>query len=122
YLPIGVLGEADRARLTNAFESRGDIDAVAHQVAVGLFDDVAEMNGDAKFDPALRRDARVALDEAVLHLDRATHRVNYAAKFDEAAVPSALEHAPVMGGDGGVDQIATQAPEPRKRAILVGAR
>ena len=26
-----------------------------------------------------------------------------------------------MGGDGGVDEIAAQAPEPRERPLLVGA-
>ena len=52
-LPKGVLGKADRARLGDAFESRGNIDAVAHQIAVGLLDDVAEMNADAEDDAAL---------------------------------------------------------------------
>jgi hypothetical protein len=54
-LPIGVLRQTDRAGLANAFEARGDIDAVAHQIAVGLLDDVAEMNADAKLDAALGR-------------------------------------------------------------------
>ena len=79
------------------------------------------MNADAEFDAALGRHARVALDEAVLHLDRAAHRVDHAAKLDEAAVAGALDDAPVMGGDGGVDQIAAQPPKPRQRAILVRA-
>ena len=52
HLTIGVLGEADRAGLANAFEARGDIDAVAHQIAVGLLDNVAQMNADAKLDQA----------------------------------------------------------------------
>ena len=82
-LPIGVLGEADRAGLGDAFEARGDVDAVAHQIAVGLLDDVAEMNADAELDAALGRQAGVALDHAVLHFDRAAHRVDHAAKLDE---------------------------------------
>ena len=47
HLPVGVLGEADRARRGDALQPRGDIDAVAHQVAVALLDDVAEMDADA---------------------------------------------------------------------------
>ena len=39
-----------------------------------------------------------------------------------AAVAGALDDAPVMHGDGRVDQIAAQRPEPRQRAILVRAR
>ncbi len=118
-LPIGVLGKTDRAGLRDALESRGDIDAVAHEVAVALLDDVAEMNADAKLDAALRRHASVALDHAVLHLDRAPHRVDHAAELDDAAVASALDDAPMMRGDGGIDQIATEAPQARQRAILV---
>ena len=37
------------------------------------------------------------------------------------AVAGALDDAAVMHGDGRVDQIAAQRPQPRKRAILVGA-
>ena len=48
------------ARLGDAFQPRGDIYAVAHQVAVALLDHIAEMDADAEFDarsggsPALR--------------------------------------------------------------------
>ena len=35
HLTIGVLGKADRARIANALQPRGDVDAVAHKVAVG---------------------------------------------------------------------------------------
>ena len=36
------------------------------------------------------------------------------------AVAGALDHAAVMHGDGGVDQIAPERPQPRKRPLLVG--
>ena len=62
HLPIGVFGQTDRARLGDAFQPRGDIDAVAHQVAVALLDHVAQMNADTKVDalvePACRRCVR----------------------------------------------------------------
>jgi hypothetical protein len=32
HLAIGVLGETDRAGRANAFEARGDIDAIPHQI------------------------------------------------------------------------------------------
>jgi hypothetical protein len=54
---------------------RSDIDAVAHQIAVALFNYVAQMNADPELDAALRRNASVALDHAVLHLDGAAHGV-----------------------------------------------
>ena len=69
----------------------------------------------------LRRHSGVALDHAVLHLDRAAHGVDHAAKLDEDAVAGALDDAAMMGGDGGIDQVAAQTPEPRQRTVLVGA-
>ena len=122
HLAVGVLGEADRAGIGDPFEARGDVDAVAHQIAVALLDDVAEMNADAKLDAALGRQAGVALDHAGLHFDRAAHGVDHAAELDEAAVAGALDDAAVMQGDGRIDQVAAQRPEPRQRAILVRAR
>jgi hypothetical protein len=52
-LTIGVLGEADRAGLGDTLQPRSDIDAIAHQIAVALLDDVAQMNADAELDAAV---------------------------------------------------------------------
>ena len=120
-LPIGVLRKADRAGLGDTLQPRGDIDPVTHKIAVALLDDVADMDSDAKLDPPFGRHAGIALDEAVLHLDRAAHRVDHAAELDDAAVAGALDDAAAMGGDGGIDQVAAEAPQPRKRPLLVGA-
>jgi uncharacterized protein DUF5681 len=111
-LPIGVLRKTDRAGLANAFDPGSDIDAVAHQVAVGLLDHIAEMNADAELDAALGRKTGIAFDEAGLHLDRATHGVDHAAELDQTSIPSSLDDAPVMGVDGGIDQVGAQ---PRSR-------
>jgi hypothetical protein len=62
------------------------------------------------------------LDEAVLHLDRAAHGVDHAAELDKDAVSGSLDDAPVMRGDGRIDQIAAQTAEPRQGAILVRSR
>ena len=94
HLPVGVLGEADRAGLGDALKPRGDIDAVAHQIAVALLDDVAEMDADAKLDAPVRRHAGVALDQAVLDFDRAAHRVDDAAELDDAPSPVRLTMRP----------------------------
>jgi hypothetical protein len=79
------------------------------------------MNAEAEFDPPVLRHARVALDHCVLDLDGASHGVGDAAELDECAVAGALDHAPLMNGDGRIDQVAAQGPEPRQRAIFVGA-
>ena len=53
--------------------------------------------------------ADVALDQAVLHLDRTAHRVNDAAEFDNASIAGAFDDAAVMGGDCRIDEVAAQA-------------
>ena len=102
-LPVGVFGQADAARLANALQPGGDIDAVAHQVAVALLDDVAQVDADTVFDPLFRRHTRVALDHAVLHFDRAAYGVHDAPELDDRAVAGALDDAPIVGGDGRID-------------------
>jgi hypothetical protein len=61
-LPIGVLGKTDRAGRGDDLEPRGDIDTLAHQVAVGFFDDVAQMDTDSELDATIGRHARIAFD------------------------------------------------------------
>jgi hypothetical protein len=68
------------------------------------------MDADAKLDAALRRKAGVALDHAVLHLDGAAHGVDHTAELHQYSVPGALHDAPVMHGDGRIDQIAAERP------------
>ena len=123
-LPVGILGKADRARRGDALQSRSDIDAVAHQVAVALFDDVAQMNPDAEHDAATLRHAGVALDHGVLNFDRAAHRVDDAAKLDDCAVAGALDHAPIVHGDSGVgwDRCAAHEAAERVRSSSAPAR
>jgi hypothetical protein len=43
-LAVGVLGKTDRPGLGDPLETRSDVDAVAHEIAVALLDDIAEMN------------------------------------------------------------------------------
>ncbi len=111
--------KAHAGRLADAFQSRGDIDAVAHQIAVGLLDHVAQMNADPELDALVRRQAGVALDHGVLDLDRTAHGVNDAAEFDNAAIAGALDDPAVVYRDRGINEVAAERPEPRKSAFLV---
>src|SRR5215469_15797280 len=90
----------------NALKPGRDIDAVAHQIAVGLLDHIAEMHADAELDAAIVRKASVALDHAVLHFDGAADCVDHAAELEDDSVASALDDAAMMGGDCRVDEIA----------------
>ena len=100
---------------------RGDIDAVAHQIAVALLDHVAEMDADPKFDALVGRDPGVALDHRPLDFNGAVHRVDDAAELDNCAVAGALDDASVVHGDGRVDQVASERPQPRQNPVLVGS-
>ena len=120
-LPVGLLGEADRAGICDAFEPRGDIDAVAHQVAVALLDHVAEMDANPKFDALVRRDPSVALDHRSLDFNGAVHRVDDTPELDNCAIAGALDDASVVHGDDRVDQVAAERPQPRKNPVLVGS-
>jgi hypothetical protein len=64
-----------------------NIDSVAHEIAIALLDDIAEMNADAKIDASIGRQASIALDHAALNLDRATHSLDDAAEFDRTPSP-----------------------------------
>src|ERR1700751_4496078 len=72
---ISCPGEDYSTWLAHAFEPRGGIDAIAHQIAVALLYDVAKVDADAELDAAFGRETSVALDHAGLHLDGAAHGV-----------------------------------------------
>ena len=119
-LPEGVVGDANPSGLGDPLQARGDIDAVAHQVAVAFLDHVAEMDADPKFDALVRRDPSVALDHRPLDFNGAVHRVDDAAELDNCAVAGALDDATVVHGDGRIDQVASERPQPRQNPVLVG--
>ena len=90
-------------------EPRRDVDPVAHEVAVGLLDHVAQMNADADLDARVRRKTGVALGKPALHVDGRSHGLDHAAELDHRPVAGALDEPPVVDGDGGVDEVAAQA-------------
>src|ERR1700722_7957048 len=118
-LPVGVLGQTDRSWIGDSLEPRGDVDAVAHEVAVALLDDIAQMNANPELDALLGRHAGVALAHPGLDFDGAAHGVDHAAELDDRTVAGALDDASVVHGDDRVDQVAAQRPKPRQRAVFV---
>ena len=49
------------------------------------------------------------------------HRVDDTPKLDNCAVAGALNDPAVVHGDGRIDQVAAQRPEPRQNPVLVGS-
>ena len=120
-LTVGVFGKADAARFANPLQSGGDVDAVAHQVAVAFLDHVAEMDADPKFDAPVRCDPSVALDHRPLDFNGAVHRVDDTPELDNCAIAGALDDAPMVDRDGRIDQVASERPQPRQNPVLVGS-
>jgi hypothetical protein len=100
--------------------NRADVDAVAHKIAIALLNDIAEMYADPEVDPPLRRQARIALQHAILHLNGAAHSFDYAAKLYKGSVAGTFDYAPVIHRDSRIYQIAPERPKPRQRTIFVG--
>src|SRR4029077_5230793 len=100
YLPIGIFRQTYGAGRGNALQSRGDVDAIAHEVAISLLDDITDMDADAKLDAALRWQAGIALDHRILHFDGAAHGIYNAAKLNQCTIACALHHAPLVHSNG----------------------
>jgi hypothetical protein len=98
-----------------------DIETVAIEV-VALDDHIAEIDADAQFDAAVRRDTSVPLGYRLLHRDRAAHRIDDAGKFHQQAVAGGLDDAAVVLGDFRIEQLAAQRFEAFVRAFLVRPR
>ena len=78
------------------------------------------MDADPKFDALVGRDPGIALDHRPLDFNGAVHCVDDTPELDNCAIAGALDDAAVVHGDGRVDQVAAQRPEPRKNPVLVG--
>jgi hypothetical protein len=89
HLPVGIFRETNGTGFGDAFQTGGDIHAIAHQVAVALLDHIAQMDADAELDPTLGGKPGVALDHAVLHLDGTADGINHATKFYDAPIARA---------------------------------
>ena len=98
HLPECVIGDADAASFGNAFQPRGNVDAVAEDVTL-VDDDVADMNPDAQFDAPVGGFVRIALRHSALLLDGAAGGVHGAAEFDQDAVTGAFDVA-LIESDG----------------------
>ena len=108
--------------LGDTLQSCGDVDAVAHQVAVALLDDIAQMDADAELDAALGR--KPALRSTMPFCTSMAQRTASTTLRNSmrTAVPGALHDATVVDTDGRGDQIAPERPQPCQRTFLVAAR
>jgi hypothetical protein len=87
-----------------------------------IYDDHAsEIDADAQFDGAARRDAYVPLGHRLLYLNRAAQCVDNTPGLDEHAVAGGLHYPAAMFTGFRVDQFTPMRLQPRKCPFLVGA-
>ena len=79
------------------------------------------MDADPKFDALVGRDPSVALDHRPLDFNGAVHCVDDTPELDNGAVAGALDDPAVVHGDGRIDQVAAERPQPRQNPVLVGS-
>jgi len=80
-LPIGVIGHAHPARLGNALEPGGDIDAITENIVV-IDNDVTDVDADTELDPSIFGTISAALGHDALDFYSAAHRIDCAGKLD----------------------------------------
>jgi hypothetical protein len=120
HLVMDCIGDEHPAGIGQGFDLRGDIDAVVIEVVV-RDDHVNEIEADAQFDAAVRRNACVPLGDRLLHLDREAHRVDDAGKLHQQAVAGGLDQAAAVLGDFRIEEFAPQRLQAFEGAALVSA-
>ena len=95
---MGIVGEADAARLRDPFKAHCNIDPVTKNII--LFDNyITDVNADAELDPLDLRHIDIVFGHAALNFDRAAYGIYDAAELDKSAVPGILDDAPTMISD-----------------------
>ena len=110
---------ADAADLGEPFETRGDVDAVAEQIAVAL-DHVADGDADAEGHLPARRIGHVAGPQAFLDVDGAAHGFDRARKFGEHRVARRVEDAAARLGDEVVGDGTIGGETPQRLLFVLG--
>jgi hypothetical protein len=120
-LKVGMFRKANRTGFADIFEARGDVDAIAHEIAVRFLDHVAEVNANAEQNLPFQREPGIALNHAVLHFNRTTDGVHNAAKLDQNAIAATFDDTAVMDGDRRINKISTETTKARYGALFIGS-
>jgi hypothetical protein len=118
YIFLHAGRDANSTRLGDAFKTCGDVNAVTENVAV-LLHNVADINSDAKQNPAVLGFPDVAASHFSLNCDSATHSVDRTCELDEKPVTRRLDDSPAVTGDTRIQHITTMRGQPRQRPFFV---
>jgi hypothetical protein len=96
YLVTDCTADANSARLGQRLQARRDIDAVAEDIVV-VDDDVTDVDSDSEFNTLFRCYDRIALGHPPLNVDRTTHGIDYAGKFQQAVLTIRPRYSAILG-------------------------
>src|SRR5260370_6048718 len=111
--------DAKDAAEGQVFKPRCHVDAIAENIAV-VFDDVADMDAESKFDSLVNRHSGVSANHAVLDSDGAAHGCHRACKFDHHSVAGGLDDMAAMLLDAAVGEVPAMRLQLGKGAFLIG--
>ncbi len=120
HLLVRGTGNPDTARIGLPLDARSQVHAVAEDVFV-VDDDVTDIDAGTKVESPIGSNAFVALGHGALDVDRAPNRFDDAREFQQHAVAGALDDAPFVFGDLGVDEVPPVGFQRGQGAALVAA-
>jgi hypothetical protein len=109
---------ADAARFSECFQSRGDIDPVTKEVTV-FDDDIPLVHRHPELQELPRGGGRVPVLKGILDSDSGAQRQDCTWELGKHAVSHQLEDAPALFCDEGLDDLGAQLPQPLDRANFV---
>ena len=113
-------GDANPTRLGERFQTRGNIDAIAINVAA-FNNNITKVDADSQHNCWLRSTSVRPLGTVALHRKCTIHSVDHATKLGDDAIPDQFHNAATMGGDSRVEDCFPVAFQSGKRARLVGS-
>src|SRR5690348_3732719 len=104
---VRLTGNTNPARFGDALKPSRDVHAVAEDILIIIYDDIAQSDAHAELDPLIDTDPGIPLRHAALHFDGATYRVNHRSKLYQHTVSGSLHDPTAMFFDFGVHEGAS---------------
>jgi hypothetical protein len=101
-LALGVIGDADAARVGDTLQTSRNVYAVAENIVV-LENDIAKMDANTELNSLVPRYGPIVLEHGALYLNGASHRSHRTSKFDQQSVACGFDDPPAMLSDDRVD-------------------
>src|SRR5262249_39964183 len=118
HLTENRLGHEDAAWLGQGLDPGCNIDAIAIEI-IALDHDIAEIDSDAKHDPAILREIRVCGRHCFLKLERTFHGMDGAGELDNRAIADEFHDPAAIALNDRLQDLAPPRLEDAERAGLV---